>query len=48
MHLVDQLFSLFILSVVRKLERVGDVCQNMAEEIIFFLEAKVVKHNLPR
>jgi len=40
--------TLFILSVVRKLERVGDVCQNMAEEIIFYLEAKVVKHNLPR
>ena len=37
--------TLFILSVVRKLERVGDVCQNMAEEIIFFLEAKVLKHN---
>lgn len=36
--------TLFVLSVVRKLERVGDVCQNMAEEIIFFLEAKVVKH----
>jgi phosphate transport system protein len=37
--------TLFILSVIRKLERVGDVCQNMAEEIIFFLEAKVLKHN---
>ncbi|HZG01527.1 MAG TPA: phosphate signaling complex protein PhoU [Chitinophagales bacterium] len=40
--------SLFVLSAVRKLERVGDVCQNMAEEIIFYLEAKVVKHNLPK
>lgn len=40
--------TLFILSVIRKLERVGDVCQNMAEEIIFYQEAKVVKHNLPR
>jgi phosphate transport system protein len=40
--------SLFLLSAVRKLERVGDVCQNMAEEIIFYLEAKVLKHNLPK
>lgn len=42
---LDKTFqTLFILSVIRKLERVGDVCQNMAEEIIFFIEAKVIKH----
>lgn len=45
---LDKTFqSLFVLSAVRKLERVGDVCQNMAEEIIFYLEAKVLKHNPP-
>jgi phosphate transport system protein len=30
--------------VIRKLERVGDHCKNMAEEIIFYIEAKVLKH----
>ena len=36
--------SLFVLSAVRKLERVGDIAKNIAEEIIFYIEAKVLKH----
>jgi phosphate transport system protein len=36
--------SLYLLSTVRKLERVGDQCKNIAEEIIFYIEAKVIKH----
>lgn len=36
--------SLYMLSTVRKLERVGDHCKNIAEEVIFYLEAKVLKH----
>ncbi|MBI2272082.1 MAG: phosphate signaling complex protein PhoU [Bacteroidetes bacterium] len=36
--------SLHILSMMRKLERVGDQTKNIAEEIIFFIEAKVLKH----
>lgn len=36
--------ALFILSSIRKLERVGDQAKNMAEEIIFYSEAKVLKH----
>jgi phosphate transport system protein len=36
--------ALYILSTIRKLERVGDQAKNMAEEIIFYTEAKVVKH----
>ena len=36
--------SLNCLSSIRKLERVGDQCKNIAEEIIFYLEAKVLKH----
>lgn len=35
---------LILLSIIRKLERVGDQTQNIAEEIIFFIEAKVLKH----
>ena len=37
--------ALYILSTIRKLERVGDQAKNIAEEIIFYLEAKVVKHS---
>ncbi|HET7817747.1 MAG TPA: phosphate signaling complex protein PhoU, partial [Bacteroidia bacterium] len=36
--------SLYILSTIRKLERVGDQAKNIAEEIIFYVEAKVLKH----
>lgn len=35
---------LTLLSIIRKLERVGDQTTNMAEEIIFYIEAKVLKH----
>jgi phosphate transport system protein len=36
--------GLWILSIIRRLERVGDQSKNIAEEIIFYLEAKVLKH----
>lgn len=36
--------ALYILSIIRRLERVGDQCTNIAEETIFYLEAKVLKH----
>jgi phosphate transport system protein len=36
--------ALNILSIIRRLERVGDQSENIAEEIIFYLEAKVIKH----
>ena len=36
--------ALFVLSIIRKLERVGDQTKNIAEEIIFYVEAKVLKH----
>lgn len=35
---------LFLFSTMRKIERVGDLCKNVAEETIFYLEAKVLKH----
>ncbi|MFN8285872.1 MAG: phosphate signaling complex protein PhoU [Chitinophagales bacterium] len=33
-----------MISVIRRLERVGDLSSNIAEEIIFHVEAKVLKH----
>ena len=36
--------ALYILSIIRKLERVGDQSKNIAEEIIFYVEAKNLKH----
>jgi phosphate transport system protein len=37
--------ALYILSIIRKLERVGDQSKNIAEEIIFYVEAKILKHS---
>lgn len=39
---VDQFLLLF--TVIKKLERIGDLVTNIAEEIIFFREAEVLKH----
>ncbi|MBK8404551.1 MAG: phosphate signaling complex protein PhoU [Saprospiraceae bacterium] len=36
--------TLHVLSIVRKIERIGDQSKNIAEEIIFYLDAKVIKH----
>ena len=43
-HPEDLSQALWLLSIIRKLERVGDQAKNIAEEIIFYLEAKVLKH----
>jgi phosphate transport system protein len=37
-----QFLELF--SIIRKLERVGDHIENIAEEMIFYTEARVIKH----
>ncbi len=36
--------GLKILLVIRKLERIGDQCSNIVEEIVFYVDAKVLKH----
>jgi len=36
--------ALHLISVFRKLERLGDHCTNIGEEIVFYLDAKVLKH----
>jgi phosphate transport system protein len=41
----DAYQALINLSVIRRLERVGDQSKNIAEETIFYVEAKVLKHN---
>ncbi|NTW45105.1 MAG: phosphate signaling complex protein PhoU [Anaerolineaceae bacterium] len=36
--------ALEVFSIIKKLERVGDHNQNIAEEIVFYLDARVIKH----
>lgn len=36
--------AIYFLSVIRKMERVGDYVTNIAEEIVFYVKAKVLRH----
>ncbi len=36
--------GLKLLLLIRKLERIGDHCSNIVEEIVFYVDAKVLKH----
>ena len=40
----DTLYCLNAVSMLRKIERSGDHCNNIREEIVFYLDAKVLKH----
>lgn len=33
-----------LVSIIRRLERIGDHCNNIAEDIVFYVDAKVLKH----
>ncbi len=39
---IDQ--TLLVFSVIKKFERIGDLIKNVAEEIIFYIDAEIVKH----
>ncbi len=39
---IESILKLF--SITRRLERVGDLTKNIAEEIVFYIDAKVLKH----
>lgn len=43
-HPQSALWGLYMAGVIRKMERFGDHCTNIAEELIFYLDAKVRKH----
>ena len=38
--------GLKLMLLIRKLERIGDHCNNIVEEIVFYVDAKVLKHNI--
>ncbi|MCP4123197.1 MAG: hypothetical protein GY751_15695 [Bacteroidetes bacterium] len=35
---------LYLFSTIKKLERFGDLVENIAEDLIFYMEAEVLKH----
>ena len=37
--------GLKLMIILRKLERIGDHCSNIVEEIVFYVDAKVLKHS---
>jgi phosphate transport system protein len=43
-HPEDILFGLHVVTLLRKVERMGDHCNNIMEELVFYLDAKVLKH----
>ncbi|MBK9254265.1 MAG: phosphate signaling complex protein PhoU [Saprospiraceae bacterium] len=35
---------LYLFSIMKKLERIGDLAKNIAEETVFYVDAKVIRH----
>ena len=44
---IDAENGLKTMLVIRNIERVGDHCSNIVEEIVFYIDAKVLKHSKP-
>ncbi len=44
-HTDKTLYCLYLVTVLRKIERAGDHCNNIMEEIVFYVDAKVLKHS---
>jgi phosphate transport system protein len=42
---IDAENGLKTMLVMRKIERIGDHCSNIVEEIVFYIDAKVLKHS---
>ncbi|MDR1371857.1 MAG: phosphate signaling complex protein PhoU [Dysgonamonadaceae bacterium] len=38
-------YGLKTMLIIRKIERIGDHCSNIVEEIVFYIDAKVLKHS---
>ena len=36
--------ALILFSVIKKMERIGDLLKNVAEELIFYIDAEIIKH----
>lgn len=45
LHASEVRCVLKLLLVIRKLERIGDHCSSIVEEIVFYVDAKVLKHS---
>ena len=43
-HPADAYCAMKLMLLVRKLERIGDHCSNIVEEIVFYIDARVLKH----
>ena len=44
--LADEVLRLMV--ILRKLERIGDHCSNIIEELVFYVDAKVLKHSVSK
>jgi phosphate transport system protein len=42
---IDAENGLNTMLIIRKIERIGDHCSNIVEEIVFYIDAKVLKHS---
>lgn len=47
-NLSQTIDALKTMIIIRKLERIGDHCCNIVEEIVFYIDAKVLKHKKPQ